>query len=123
MSPLVVVQVGLYVHAVMQNTDNLHAFRGFTIENQMPPDMERPVPRRQLTRAMPQRWIVLKRHQSSIEQRGVAVVLLFAPRAERHAQNILVIGLRLIRDNERVIRGGHRGSGGGRVLVCHGHSA
>jgi hypothetical protein len=45
---------------------------------------------------MPQRWIVLKRQQGIIEQSGVAVVLLFAPRAERHTQNILVIGLRLI---------------------------
>ena len=88
----------------MEDTDDIHHALCEPVYNQMPPDMERPVPRWQLTRAMPQRWIILKRQQGIIEQRGVAVVLLFAPRAKRHTQNILVIGLRLIRDNERVIR-------------------
>jgi hypothetical protein len=40
----VVIQVGLYVHAVMQNTDNLQAFRGRTIENQVSSDMILAIP-------------------------------------------------------------------------------
>jgi hypothetical protein len=36
--------VRLYIHAVMPNTDNLQAFEGFTIENQVPSDMILAVP-------------------------------------------------------------------------------
>src|SRR5437867_10815452 len=84
-----------HVHTIMEDTDNIHHALCEPVYNQMPPDMERPVPRRQLARSMPQRWIALKRQQGIIEQRGVAVVLLFAPRAERHTQTILVPRLRV----------------------------
>jgi hypothetical protein len=89
----------------------------------MTPDMENPVLCRQLTRAVPQRWIILKRQQGIVEQHGVTVVLLLAPPAERRAQNILVIGLCLVRENDRVIRGGYGDSAGGRALLYHGHAA
>ena len=112
-----------HVHPVMEDAHDIHPARCEPVHDEMTPDMEQPVLLWKLPRAMPQRWVVPQREERLIEQCRVPVVLLLAPCAERYTQNILVINLRLIRENERIARGGHRDSAGGRVLLCHGHSA
>jgi hypothetical protein len=79
--------VRFYVHAVMQNTDNLHAFRGFTIENQMPPDMVLSIPRTDIvTGASPMRF-ARQQMKTGIQPGQIEVALLTPLRRLRIAAN------------------------------------
>ncbi len=107
-----------YVHTIMQKTDDIdQAFRK-AVHNEVTSDMQYPVLCRKLTGSMSQSRIVPEGQERVMQQRGVAVMLLLTPPLEGEAQNIFVIDLRLMRENEGDIRGGHRDSVGGHVGLC-----
>jgi len=79
--------VRLYVHAVMQNADDLYTFRGLTIENQVPSDMVLAIPRTNIVTGVSPVRFSRQQMKTGIQPGELVVALLVSPGRLRVSAN------------------------------------